>query len=225
MIPPAVGRSAPEPSAAEPRQREMSGARRLLRRLIEVVAEPTSPQQRLDRIVAIIAANLVAEVCSVYVLRAGDILELFASEGLASEAVHHTRMRVGEGLVGTIAAQGLVINAEDARDHPNFRYFPETREELYQSFLGVPILRSGTVVGVLVVQNRARRQYQEDEVEAMQIIGSVLAEMFASGGLVDPRRSMPISPASGAPRAAPKVQGWSRGWPSAGRGCTSRASS
>jgi phosphotransferase system enzyme I (PtsP) len=166
----------------------MSGARRLLRRLIEVVAEPTAPQQRLDRIVGMIAGNLVAEVCSVYVLRAGEILELFATEGLAREAVHHTRMRVGEGLVGTIAAEGSVINAEDAQSHPNFRYFPETKEELYRSFLGVPVLRSGKVVGVLVVQNRARRQYQEDEVEAMQIIASVLAEMFVSGGLVDPSK-------------------------------------
>jgi phosphotransferase system enzyme I (PtsP) len=163
----------------------MSGARRLLRRLIEVVAAPTTPQERLDRIVAMIAANLVAEVCSVYALRAGDILELFATEGLAAEAVHHTRMRLGEGLVGTIAADGTVISTDDAQNHPHFRYFPETREEVYRSFLGVPILRSGMVVGVLVVQNRARRQYQEEEVEALQIIASVLAEMFVSGGLVD----------------------------------------
>jgi phosphotransferase system enzyme I (PtsP) len=186
VIPRPVGWGAPEPTPAEPRARhESPGARRLLRRLIEVVAEPISPQQRLDRIVAMIAANLVAEVCSVYFLRAGDILELFATEGLAREAVHRTRMPLGEGLVGTIAAQGIVINTEDAQNHPNFRYFPETREELFQSFLGVPVLRGGAVVGVLTVQNRARRQYHEDEVEAMQIIASVLAEMFASGGLVD----------------------------------------
>ncbi len=186
MIPRTVGWGAPEPTSAEPRARQESpGARRLLRRLIEVVAEPITPQQRLDRIVAMIAANLVAEVCSVYFLRAGDILELFATEGLAREAVHRTRMPLGEGLVGTIAAQGVVINTEDAQNHPNFRYFPETREELFQSFLGVPVLRGGAVVGVLTVQNRAPRQYHEDEVEAMQIIASVLAEMFASGGLVD----------------------------------------
>lgn len=188
MSPGPVGWGAPEPApAAEPRPgpAPASGARRLLRRLIEVVAEPTPPQQRLDRIVSMIAANLVAEVCSVYVLRAGDILELFATEGLAREAVHQTRMRVGEGLVGTIAAEGSVLNAEDAQAHPNFRYFPETREELYRAFLGVPVLRGGKVIGVLVVQNRTKRQYQEDEIEAMQIIASVLAEMFVSGGLVD----------------------------------------
>ena len=189
MSPGPVGWGAPEPAVPEqrsgPSPAPASGARRLLRRLIEVVAEPTPPQQRLDRIVSMIAANLVAEVCSVYVMRAGDVLELFATEGLAHEAVHHTRMRVGEGLVGTIAAEGAVLNAEDAQAHPNFRYFPETREEAYRAFLGVPVLRGGKVIGVLVVQNRTRRQYQEDEIEAMQIIASVLAEMFVSGGLVD----------------------------------------
>jgi phosphotransferase system enzyme I (PtsP) len=180
-----VGWGAPEPPAEPRRGAELGGARRLLRRLVEVVAEPITPEQRLDRIVSMIASNLVAEVCSVYAQRAGDVLELFATEGLAREAVHRVRMRVGEGLVGTIAGSGGVINTADAQSHPNFRYFPETREESYLSFLGVPILRAGKVVGVLTVQNRARRLYSDDEIEAMQIIASVLAEMFASGNLVD----------------------------------------
>jgi phosphotransferase system enzyme I (PtsP) len=179
------GRGHPELAAEARRGIDFSPSRRLLRRLVEVVAEPVTPQQRLDRIAELIAANLVAEVCSVYFNRAGEVLELFATIGLAPEAVHRTRMRVGEGLVGTIAAQGQVINTADAQGHPNFRYFPETREEIYQAFLGVPILRAGRVVGVLTVQNRARRAYAEDEVEAMQIIASLLAEMFASGELID----------------------------------------
>lgn len=180
---PTSGWGAPEPTVD--RQSPVSGSRRLLKRLTDVVAEPITPQQRLDRITAMIASNLVAEVCSVYFYRAGDVLELFATEGLAKEAVHRTRMRVGEGLVGSIASQGVVINTADAEHHPNFRYFPETREELYRSFLGVPIVRSGRVAGVLTVQNRASRQYGEEEVEAMQVIASVIAEMFASGELVD----------------------------------------
>ncbi len=188
MNAPAGGWGAPELSGEARRAADHSGARRLLRRLVEVVAEPVSPQERLDRIVAIIAANLVADVCSIYILRAGDILELFASHGLAPEAVHRTRLVVGEGLVGTIAAQGEVINTSDAQAHPDFVYRPETREEIYHSFLGVPIVRSGRVLGVLVVQNRTRRSYDEDEVEALQIIASVLAEMLGSGGIVDPSR-------------------------------------
>ncbi|MFO1046765.1 MAG: phosphoenolpyruvate-utilizing N-terminal domain-containing protein [Geminicoccaceae bacterium] len=144
-----------------------------------------SPQQRLDRIVTLIASNRVADVCSVYFNRAGETLELFATVGLAPEAVHQTRMAVGEGLVGTIAAQGKVINTADAQTHPNFRYFPETGEEIYQSFLGVPILRAGRVVGVLTVQNRAQVAYGEEEIEAMQVIATLLAEMFATGELID----------------------------------------
>ena len=181
----AGGRNSPEHGTDPRRNIEFSASRMLLRRLVEVVAEPVSPQQRLDRIVGLIAANLVAEVCSVYFNRAGEMLELFATVGLAAEAVHRTRMRVGEGLVGTIAAQGKVINTADAQSHPNFRYFPETREEIYHSFLGVPILRAGKVVGVLTVQNRARKAYAEDEIEAMQVIASIMAEMFASGELID----------------------------------------
>ncbi len=180
---PASGWGAPEPPLEK--RPELSSSRRLLKRLIDVVAEPITPQQRLDRLVALIAANLVAEVCSVYVYRVGEVLELFATEGLAAEAVHRTRLRVGEGLVGTIAAQGLVINTDDAQAHPDFAFRPETGEEVYHSFLGVPILRSGRVVGVLTVQNRASRTYGEEEIEAMQVIASVLAEMFAAGDLVD----------------------------------------
>jgi phosphotransferase system enzyme I (PtsP) len=181
---PASGWGAPPEPPLEKRP-ELSSSRRLLKRLIDVVAEPITPQQRLDRLVSLIAANLVAEVCSVYVHRVGDVLELFATEGLAKEAVHRTRLRVGEGLVGSIAAQGLVINTEDAQHHPDFAFRPETGEEVYHSFLGVPILRSGRVVGVLTVQNRAAKAYGEDEIEAMQVIASVLAEMFAAGDLVD----------------------------------------
>ena len=187
-----AGRSLPEPR----RGSEFSASRILLKRLVEVVAEPVTPQQRLDRIAELIAANLVAEVCSVYFNRAGDMLELFATIGLAPEAVHRTRMRVGEGLVGTIAAQGKVINTAEAQSHPNFRYFPETREEIYHSFLGVPILRAGRVVGVLTVQNRARRARAEDEIEAMQIIASILAEMFGSGELIDRSKYADIAPAA-----------------------------
>lgn len=172
-------------AAAERRSIELTGARQLLRRMVEVVALPVDRQARLDRIVRLIAANLVAEVCSVYALRAGDVLELFATEGLSPAAVHHTRMGVGQGLVGTIAASGSIINTDDAQSHPNFAYFPETGEDIFHSFLGVPILRGGRVVGVLVVQNTARKRYAEDEVEALQIVASVLAEMLAAGELVD----------------------------------------
>jgi phosphotransferase system enzyme I (PtsP) len=161
----------------------LGGPRVLLRRLREVMAEPVSAQERLDKIVVLIAANMVAEVCSVYVLRVDSTLELYATEGLKRDAVHQTVMRADEGLVGLVASQASAINLSNAQAHPAFSYRPETGEEIYHSFLGVPILRAGNTLGVLVVQNRARRTYSEEEVEALQTTAMVLAEMIASGEL------------------------------------------
>jgi phosphotransferase system, enzyme I, PtsP len=161
----------------------LGGPRVLLRRLREVMAEPVSAQERLDKIVVLIAANMVAEVCSVYVLRVDATLELYATEGLNRDAVHRTVMRSDEGLVGLVASQASAINLSNAQAHPAYSYRPETGEEIYHSFLGVPVLRAGNTLGVLVVQNRARRTYSEEEVEALQTTAMVLAEMIASGEL------------------------------------------
>ncbi len=160
-----------------------AGPRSLLRRLREIMAEPISAQARLDKTVTEIAANMVAEVCSVYVLHSDGVLELYATEGLKREAVHHAALRVGQGLVGTIAEEARPLNLSDAQSHPAFRYLPETGEEIYKSFLGVPILRAGNTLGVLAIQNRTARGYQEEEVEALQTTAMVLAEMIAVGEL------------------------------------------
>src|SRR5277367_6114438 len=159
------------------------GPRVLLRRLRETMAEQVSAQERLDKIVVLIAANMVAEVCSTYVLRVDSTLELYATEGLKRDAVHQTVLRSDEGLVGLVASQASAINLSNAQAHPAFSFRPETGEEIYHSFLGVPILRAGNTLGVLVVQNRARRTYSEEEVEALQTTAMVLAEMIASGEL------------------------------------------
>ncbi|MXN65193.1 phosphoenolpyruvate--protein phosphotransferase [Stappia sp. GBMRC 2046] len=161
----------------------LAGPRVLLRRLREVMAEPINAQERLDKIVVLIAANVVAEVCSVYILRADGMLELYATEGLNRDAVHKTSLGVGEGLVGLIAADARPLNLPNAQAHPAFAYRPETGEEAYNSFLGVPILRAGRTLGVLVVQNKSHRTYFEDEVEALQTTAMVIAEMVAAGEL------------------------------------------
>lgn len=158
--------------------------RLLLRRLRDIMAERTSAQDRLDRIVTLIANNMVAEVCSVYLVRGGGELELFATEGLNKDAVHATRLRKGEGLVGDIALHARPLNLPDAQSHPNFAYKPETGEDPFQSLMGVPILRDGRCLGVIAVQNKTRRLYDEEEVEAAQTIAMVLAEMVASGDLI-----------------------------------------
>src|SRR5205085_3078609 len=133
--------------------------------------------------VRVVAAEMVAEVCSASVMRAGEVLELFATEGLRPEAVHRTRLRVGEGLVGLIAATARPLALSDAQSHPAFSYRPETGEEIYHAFLGVPLLRAGNTLGVLVVQNRTYRVYTEEEMEALQTTAMVLAGMLASGEL------------------------------------------
>ena len=124
------------------------GPRVLLRRLRETMAEQVSAQERLDKIVVLIAANMVAEVCSVYVLRVDNTLELYATEGLNRDAVHRTVLSAHEGLVGLVASEASPLNLSDAQSHPAFSYRPETGEEIYHSFLGVPVLRAGNTLGV-----------------------------------------------------------------------------
>src|SRR3546814_637191 len=158
-------------------------SRRLLRRVRDVMASGGSSQERLDRVVRVIAAEMVAEVCSVYLRRSGNILVLYATQGLKPEAVHVTRLSVGEGLIGLIGEQAQPLALAEAQSHPHFAYRPETGEDIYHSLMGVPILRGGRLLGVLAVQNRSRRNYTEDEVEALQTVAMVLAVVAASGDL------------------------------------------
>ncbi|MBY0564477.1 MAG: phosphoenolpyruvate--protein phosphotransferase [Hyphomonadaceae bacterium] len=158
----------------------LGGSRVLLRKLREIMEAGGEAQQRLDRLVTMIASTMVADVCSIYLTR-GAVHELFATQGLKAEAVHRTRLRLGEGLVGLVAETAQPLNIANAPQHERFSYRPETGEDPFSSFLGVPIVRSERTFGVLVVQNRVSRTYGEDEVEALQTIAMVLAEMVASG--------------------------------------------
>ncbi len=173
-------------------QPALVGPRILLRRLREVMAEPETAQKRLDKIATLIASNMVAEVCSIYVMRPGGVLELFATEGLNPGAVHRSTLKVGEGLVGVIANDAAPLNLSDAQHHPAFKYLPETGEEIYQSFLGVPILRGGLVLGVLTVQNQTQRNYSEEEEEALQTTAMVLAEVIAAGELDEVSQALEV---------------------------------
>jgi phosphotransferase system enzyme I (PtsP) len=172
---------------------DLTGARLLLKRIRTTMARNLPAQARLDEVVRTIAGAMVAEVCSVYVLRAGEVLELFATEGLKAEAVHMTRLRVGEGLVGDIASHARPLALADAQHHPQFAYRPETGEELYQSLMGVPVLRSGRVLGVLAVQNKTRRHYTEEEVETLETVAMVVAELIAGGELIAREELTPVT--------------------------------
>ncbi|MHA1597944.1 MAG: phosphoenolpyruvate--protein phosphotransferase [Alphaproteobacteria bacterium] len=166
-------------------------SRRLLARVRDVMAGSASPKERLNETVSIIAADAVAEVCSIYVLRAGEVLELFATEGLSPDAVHNTRLRIGEGLIGVIAAQARPMAFDDAPSHPDFVFRPETGEAEYQSLMGVPIMRGGRVIGVIAVQNKISRQYTEEEIETLQTVAMVVAELVSGGDLIARAEQLP----------------------------------
>lgn len=159
-------------------------SRKLLGRLRDTLAEDTASQTRLDHITHLIADSMQTEVCSIYLFRDDETLELCATEGLKTEAVHQTRMRIGEGLVGRVARSKRIINTADAPSERGFRYMPETGEEIYSSFLGLPIQRLGDTLGVLVVQSKQSRQFSDDEIYALEVVAMVLAEMTELGAFV-----------------------------------------
>jgi len=162
----------------------VEAARTILTRLHEVMASRSNAQSKLNTVVEVIGECLDSEVCSIYLLREG-MLELFATRGLAQEAVHVTRMAVGEGLVGTIAEQIETLNLAEATAHPDFSYRPETGEDKFHSFAGVPIVRRERCVGVLCVQHVDPRRYEEIEIEALQTVAMVLAELITNADLID----------------------------------------
>jgi phosphotransferase system enzyme I (PtsP) len=165
-------------------QKTETESRKLLGRLRDALAEDSAGQERLDKITHLIASSMGTEVCSIYLFRDEDTLELCATEGLKAAAVHQTRMRVGEGLVGRVARTSKVVNTDDAPSAKGFRYMPETGEEIYSSFCGVPIQRLGENLGVLVVQSKDKRGYSPDEVYALEVVAMVLAEMTELGAFV-----------------------------------------
>lgn len=161
-----------------------SESRRLLGRLRDTLAEEGAGQARLDRITHLIADSMGTEVCSIYLFRDADTLELCATEGLNPEAVHQTRMRIGEGLVGRVARTRAPVNTENAPATKGFRFMSETGEEVFSSFLGLPIQRLGETLGVLVAQSKEARLYSDDEIYALEVVAMVLAEMTELGAFV-----------------------------------------
>lgn len=161
--------------------RDESDSRKLLIRLRDTLAKDEAGQARLNRIVALIAESMQMEVCSIYLFRDEETLELCATHGLAQEAVHKTRLRLGEGLVGRVARRKRALNTANAPRHWGYRFIPETGEAPFVSFCGVPIQRLGDALGVLVVQGREARQCSPDEVYGLEVVAMVLAEMTELG--------------------------------------------
>jgi len=180
-----------------------ASAREILVRLHDVMAARSSAQAKLDAVARIIGEALDSEVCSIYLLREG-LLELFATRGLDQAAVHVTKMALGEGLVGTIAKNVETLNLDEAASHPDFAYRPETGEDEFHSFAGVPIIRREQAVGVLAVQHAESRKYDDVEIEALQTVAMVLSELIANAGLIDQRGDPATRPQS---TAATRLEG------------------
>ncbi|MBH0114153.1 phosphoenolpyruvate--protein phosphotransferase [Novosphingobium sp. YJ-S2-02] len=176
----------------------VDAARNILTGLHEVMASRQNAQAKLNTVVEVIGESLHSEVCSIYLLREG-MLELFATRGLAQEAVHVTRLAIGEGLVGTIAERSETLNLAEAAAHPDFSYRPETGEEKFHSFAGVPIVRRERAVGVLGVQHVERRRYEEVEIEALQTVAMVLSELITNADLIDEEDARLLGAGSNAP--------------------------
>ena len=182
-----------------------SASRTILTRLHDVMASRAPAQAKLNQVVEAIGIGLNSEVCSIYLLREG-MLELFATRGLEQSAVHITRMAVGEGLVGTIAGNVETLNLAEAVAHPDFSYRPETGEDKFHSFAGVPIVRRERSAGVLCVQHVDPRRYEEVEIETLQTVAMVLSELINNAGLVDEEEAGGLSPAMTGPQRLTGLQ-------------------
>jgi len=169
-------------------------SRTLLKRLREILADRAEGQERLDKITRTIARSMDSDVCSIYLRRDENTLELCATEGLNPESVHQTRLRVGQGLVGRIADTARPVQSRNAPSAKGFRYMSETGEEVYSSFLGVPIQRLGEVLGVLVVQDREPCSYSDDEVYGLEVVAMVIAEMTELGAFIDEKQKAMAMP-------------------------------
>ncbi len=172
--------------------KDAGGIAALLRTMHDALAFAETAQERLDKLTHVIARHVESDVCSIYLRLPSDELELYSTEGLNREAVHKTRLNWGEGLVGVVAETKRPLVTSDAPLHPNFAYRPETGEDPLHSFLGVPLIRSGKSLGVLVLQNLVSRRYTDEEVGAVQAVATLLAEIAASGELFDPRTTAEV---------------------------------
>jgi len=182
-----------------------ASAREILVRLHDVMASRTTAQAKLNSVVQIVGEAMSSEVCSIYLLRDG-VLELYATRGLAQEAVHVTKLALGEGLVGTIAQEVETLNLDEAASHPDFAYKPETGEEKFHSFAGVPIIRRERAVGVLCVQHADPHKYDDVEIEALQTVAMVLSELIANADLADASGAAATRPQSTAAMRIPGLK-------------------
>ncbi len=165
-------------------QMALSSPRQMMLRLRDIMDEDIAPEHKLDRIVALIARELRADICSCFIQRAGEVIELFSVTGLPPDMAHTAKLRVGEGFIGDIAASAVPLVMNDMTTHPQFTLRPETGGADYRGFCGVPVLRSGHVRGVLVIQNKLPRSYGDEAVDILETVAMAVAELIVAGGII-----------------------------------------
>src|SRR5437879_2432073 len=138
-------------------------------------------RETLDRIVSTIAAGMEVEVCSIYLFDPQrERLVLRATLGLERDSVGRVSMRMNEGLVGLALESGEPVVAEDAMSHSRYKYFPETGEERYHTFLAVPIEETKQKpIGVLTVQTLRRRKFGKAEVRLLRTAAAQVAQIMS----------------------------------------------
>ncbi len=157
-----------------------------LEEISKLASETGKPAETLMNVVALIGRRFKTDVCSAYLLEPDRAnLVLAATVGLRKECIGSLRMGLHEGLAGLVAEQLQPVNVEQAQNHPRFKYFKEAGEELYQSFLGVPLIDRGVLQGVLIVQTREARRFSEDDVAMLVEAAAEVAPVVSSARTLD----------------------------------------
>ena len=152
----------------------------ILRRLVQAVTDAATLDEALTIIVTRIKGTMQTGVCSVYLLdESTDRWLLMATDGLNPSSVRVASLAKTEGLVGTVGSRGELVNLDDAPNHPAFRFLRETGEEIFQSFLGVPIVHQREILGVLVVQQTTQRKFSDDEEALLVTVAAQISALIA----------------------------------------------
>ncbi len=186
----------------------------LLADVAEIISRSHDLDETLSNVVDLVAKRLDVDVCSIYLLSQADMrhLTLRATKGLRKEAVGRVTLPFGEGLVGVAAQHREAVVIERAREHPQFRYFPETGEERFESMMAVPLIVRGVTVGVLAVQTRLARRFERADVESFQTCAQLIAPVVMNAQL------LALVGETDEQRAATSAEMEASGIPVAGRG-------
>src|SRR5712691_3280004 len=157
-----------------------------LEEIANLAAEGGKPAETLTNVVALIGRRFKTDVCSAYLLEPDrSNLILAATLGLRPQCVGTLRMAVNEGLAGLVAEQVQPVAVEQVKNHPRFKYFSESGEEAYQSFLGVPLIDRGVLQGVLVVQTVEARAFREEEIRMLVEAAAQVAPVVSEARTLD----------------------------------------